>query len=194
MTRATLQKIYEVVHFRDQHVRAHGVGTGTAASIAAAYAVVKTAKGRDPVSAAFVDTALTVRKRLLSRVAITNLLLAMDDRPRGTNPFDSAQVLHSIISKGKTTPGIEWVMQGITHLHRSGTLAKSDMFSCRGIGGSKETGNRGLADLLLFKKECLGFVLGRLPFNLSFSEGSWLSLARVRLVRQSHLSPHNMDT
>jgi hypothetical protein len=72
-------------------------------------------------------------------------------------------------------------MQGIAHLHRIGIIAKSDMFSSRGIRGSKETGNRGLADLLLFKKECLGFVLGRLPFNLWFSEGSWLSLARVHL-------------
>ena len=96
----------------------------------------------------------------------------MDDRPRGTNPFDSAQILQNIISKGKTTPGIEWVMQCIANLHRSGIHAKSDTFSCRGIGGSTETGNRGLADLLLFKKECLGFVLGRLPFNLGFSEGS----------------------
>ena len=73
-------------------------------------------------------------------------------------------------------------MQGIVYLHRSGILAKSDMFSSHGIGGSKETGNRGLADLLLFKKECLGFVLGRLPFNLGFSEVSWLSLARVHVA------------
>ena len=28
----------------------------------------------------------------------------------------------------------------------------------------------------------MGFVLGRLPFNLGFSEGSWLSLARVHLA------------
>ena len=48
--------------------------------------------------------------------------------------------------------------------------------------GTKETGNRGLADLILFKKVCLGFVLGRLPFNLGFSEGSWLSLARAHLA------------
>jgi hypothetical protein len=114
------------------------------------------------VSATLVDT-LTVHKRLLSHGAVANLLLAMDDRPRGTNPFDNAQVLHNIISKGKSTQGIEWVMQGIAHLHRNGVLAKSDMFSSRGIGGTKETGNRGLVDLLLFKKECLGFVLGRLP-------------------------------
>jgi hypothetical protein len=134
-------------------VRAHGVGTGTAAAIAAAYAVVKTAKGRDPVSATFVDTALTVQKRLLSHGAIANILLVMDDGPRGTNPFDSAQVLLNIINKGRATSGIPWVMQGIAHLHRSGVPAKSDMFSSRGIGGTKETGNRGLADLLLFKKE-----------------------------------------
>ena len=101
MTRTTLQTIYEVAHFRDQHVRAHGINTGTVAAIAAAYTVVKTAKGRELVSATFVDTAATVHKRLLSQSSIANLLLAMDDRPRGTNPFDSAQVLHNIISKGK---------------------------------------------------------------------------------------------
>ena len=135
------------------HALARGATTGTAAAIAAAYAVAKTSKGSEPVSATFVDTALAAHNRLLSHGAIANLLLAMDDMPRGTNPFDSAQVLQNIISKGKTTQGIEWVMQGVAHLHRSGTPAKSDMFSSLGIGGSTEAGNRGLADLLLFKKE-----------------------------------------
>ena len=79
---------------------AHGITTGTAAAIAAAYLVVKTAKGRELVSATFVDTALTVHKRLLSHGVIANLVLATDDRPRGTNPFDSATVLQNII-KGK---------------------------------------------------------------------------------------------
>ena len=115
--------------------------------------------------ATFVYTASTVHKRLLSHGAIANLLQAMDDRPRGTNPFDSAQVLLNIISKGRTMSGITWVMQGMVHLLRSGVPAKSDMFSARGIAGSEEIDNRGLADLLLFKKECLGFVLGRLFFS-----------------------------
>jgi hypothetical protein len=101
MTLTTLQNIYEVVLFRYLHVLPHRIGTGTAAAIAAAYAVVKTAKGRELVSATFVDTALMVHNRLLSHGAIANLLLAMEDRPRGTNPFDSAQVLQNIISKGK---------------------------------------------------------------------------------------------
>ena len=100
ITRTTLQNRYEVVHFRDQHVLAHGITTGTVAAIAAAYAVVKTAKGRELVSATFVDTALTVHKRLLSHGAIANLMLAMEDRPHGTNPYDSAQALQNII-KGK---------------------------------------------------------------------------------------------
>ena len=69
-------------------------------------------------------------------------------------------------------------MQGIANLHRSGIPAKSDVFSCRGIGGSKETNNRGLADLLLFKKECLDFVIGRLPFIW----GSRKGLGSVLLV------------
>ena len=81
MTRTTLPEIYEVVHVREQPVLAHGATTGTAATIAAAYVVVKTAKGREPVSAAFVDTALTVHTRLLSHDAIANILLTMDYRP-----------------------------------------------------------------------------------------------------------------
>ena len=70
MNRTTWQTTYEVVHCREQRVLAHGVTTGTAATIAAACAVVKTAKGRDPVSATLVDTALAVHKRLLSHGAI----------------------------------------------------------------------------------------------------------------------------
>ena len=155
VARATLQKIYEVVDSRDQHVRAHGINVdaGTAAAIAAAYAVVRTTEGHEPVGATFVDTALTAQERMLSQRAIANVLPAMGEWPRGTNPFDNAQVLLNIISKGRTTSGIAWVMHGIQHVHRSGVPAKSDMFSSRGIGGTKETGNRGLADLLIFKKE-----------------------------------------
>ena len=62
------------------------------------------------------------------------------------------------------------------------------MFTTRGIGGSKETGNRGLVDLLLFKKDCLGFLLGRLPYTLGFSEGSWLNIARVHLADYSTIA------
>ena len=86
-------------------MRAHGINTGTVAAIAAAYAVVKTAKGRELVSATFVDTALTVHKRLLSHGAIANLLLAMDDMPRGTNPFDSAPSPTEHHQQGENHPG-----------------------------------------------------------------------------------------
>jgi hypothetical protein len=67
----------------------HGANTGTAAAIAGAYAVVKTAKETEPVSASFVDTALTVHKRLLTHGDIASLLLEMDSKPRGENPFDT---------------------------------------------------------------------------------------------------------
>ncbi len=51
----------------------NGANTGTAAAIAGAYAVVKTAKGREPVSASFVETSLTVHKRLLTHGDIASL-------------------------------------------------------------------------------------------------------------------------
>ena len=76
MSRAALQKMYEVTRLRDQHAAAHGATAGAAATVAAAYAVVKEAKGREPVSAGFVETALTVHRRLLSHGA--NAIFAGD--------------------------------------------------------------------------------------------------------------------
>ena len=115
MPRTSLQKSYAIIRFCDQHVLAHGASSGTAAAIATAYSVVRAAKGREHVSVGFVDTALTVHNRLLSHAPTAQLLLDLDNRPRGENPFDSSQVLQNIISKGKTSQGIHWVMQGVAY-------------------------------------------------------------------------------
>ena len=99
--------------------------------------MVKTAEGRELVSVGFVDTALTVRERLLSHGAIANFLLAMDNNPRGQNPFDSAQVLQNIISKGKTSQGIHWVMQGIAYLLKLDSLQNRTRSRPVGSGAPK---------------------------------------------------------
>ena len=100
MARATLPKYMKRSMSRDQQVLAHGITTGIVAAIAAAYAVVNMAKGREFASATFVATALTVPKPLLAHGTLANLLLVMDDMPPGMNPFDCAEVLQNII-KGK---------------------------------------------------------------------------------------------
>ena len=96
---------------------AHGASSGTAAAIATAYSVVRAAKGREHVSAGVVDAALTLHNRVVAHAPTAQLLLDLDNRPRGENPFDNFQVLQNIINKGKASQGIHWVMQGIAHVH-----------------------------------------------------------------------------
>ena len=116
---------------------AHGISTGTVAAIAGAYAVVKTAEGRELVSATFVVTALMVHKRLLPHDATRQSFAgdgrqatwheSLRQRPRSAEHHQQRE----------TTQGLEWVMQGIAHLHRSGVPANSDVFSSRGIDGEQ---------------------------------------------------------
>jgi hypothetical protein len=193
MRRTALQKIYEVIRFRDLYVDTHGPCAITPAAIAAAYTQVKVARGRNPISVIFVDTAFTVHNRLLFDADIAALLLEMDGKPRRDNPFDGAQTLQTIISKAKTTPRIKWVLMGMVHMLRNGVPAKSEQFTIRGIGGTKETANRGLAHALIFKNKCLAFLLGRLPFNLGFSDGAWLALTRTHLADYKNYSEAPAD-
>lgn len=78
MSRTQLQRIYEIIFFRDTFARTRGRDHATAANIAAEYAKVRMAKGREPISKSFVDTALTIHARLLSIPAAEQMLLDMD--------------------------------------------------------------------------------------------------------------------
>ena len=80
MSRTQLQRVYEVVFFRDQYAKTHGRDQATAANIAAEYGKVRMAKGREKISKSFVDTALTIHARLLSIPEAERLLFEMDTR------------------------------------------------------------------------------------------------------------------
>jgi hypothetical protein len=103
---AALQKVYAVIRFRDRHVDAHGLGSETASGISAAYSAVKVAKGRDPITASFIDAALTVQTHLLVHPDIANLLLETDNRSQAGNLVDSAQVPYCVITQEHTMDGI----------------------------------------------------------------------------------------
>ncbi|MFM7980667.1 MAG: hypothetical protein ACKPKO_15245, partial [Candidatus Fonsibacter sp.] len=68
-------------------------------NIAAEYAKVRMAKGREVISKGFIDTALTIPGRVLGIPAAERLLVDMDNRPRTENPFNSVQSLQASVSK-----------------------------------------------------------------------------------------------
>lgn len=58
------------------------------------------AKGREPISKTFVDTAMTIHSRLLQIPAVEAMLLDMDSNStKDNNPFNSVHRLQPIVSK-----------------------------------------------------------------------------------------------
>jgi len=100
MSRTQLQRIYEIIFFRDTFARTHGRDQATAANIAAEYAKVRMAKGRETISKSFVDTALTIHGRLLQIPAAEAMLLEMDSSlAKDEHPFNSVHRLQAIVSR-----------------------------------------------------------------------------------------------
>ena len=73
---------------RDVYARTNGRDQATAANIAAEYAKVRMAKGRERISKSFVDAALTIHARLLAIPAAERLLLEMDSSDAGRDHVD----------------------------------------------------------------------------------------------------------
>ena len=107
MSRTSLQRIYILIHFRNVYARLHGRKTTAAANIAAAFARVRIARGREQVSKSFIDAALTVPGRLLALPRVERMLLDMDSRPEESRPFNSVRCLQAVVTKcGSSTENV----------------------------------------------------------------------------------------
>jgi hypothetical protein len=86
MSRTQLQCVYEIILVRDLYARIRGRGPASAANIAAEYAKVRVAMGRETVSKSFICTALTIQTRVLGMPSAEKPLLDMDNLPIKPEP------------------------------------------------------------------------------------------------------------
>ena len=198
MSRSQLQRVYEIIFFRDTFARTHGRDQATAANIAAEYAKVRMAKGREKISKSFVDTALTIHGRLLQIPDAERMLLEMDSNlAKDDNPFNSVHRLQAIVSKcGNSKENAMWVLRHMAHMVTNLSVsASSSDFSVDGLRGNARTGNRGLIDTILLKKEAIGYLCHKLPVQLGIEgDATWLSDLRVSLAdHNSHLASRKGD-
>ena len=198
-SRTQLQRINEIIFFRDILARTHGRDQATAAkNIAAEYAEVRMAKGRETISKSFVDTALTIHGRLLHIPAAEAMLLEMDSNlAKDDNPFNSVHRLQAIVSKcGNSRENAMWVLRHMAHMVSNLSMSASSAdFSVEGLRGSARTGNRGLIDTILLKKGAIGYLCHKLPVQLGIEgDASWLSDLRASLAdHSSHLESRKGD-
>lgn len=129
----------------------------------------------------FVDTALMVYKRMMSSKKCAAIVLELEDL--GTaNPLDSIYKLAKICTKASTADMIEWSLELMIDLWRSGAL-KSDQMAVRQLDGKqKGSCGKGLIDILTYKKDVLKYILNTYIEPLSWPPAD---KARIRDVCSS---------
>ena len=91
------------------------------------------------------------------------------------NPFDSHSRLQAIIDKCKANNQAQliWVVQGIWYSWRRGGNFKS--LSIADVKGSAQSGNRGVADLLIYKLNLKSALLAKARVILNPESADWLT-------------------
>ncbi|CAE7662360.1 Gyltl1b, partial [Symbiodinium necroappetens] len=140
MTLTCLQKIYSVLNHKARLERANG----------------------GKVSDSFVDTALTMGKRVLKDEKLAALLLKADEHPKGS-PFDHYTKMQLLIQKGKSEDGIRWAFSSVWDGYLNKWLG-TEFLSQRALKGDSFPGGTGalLVGTLEMKKMLLTSSIGLL--------------------------------
>ena len=153
--RSTYQRVHEISRLMKKLRDTLPASEVTAAVIAKAYTDnLQMAPGSaSTVTLNFVDCCATITNRLLDVPAIAWCLQDLDERSafsEDPNPFDSHSRLQGIIDKCRANnqQQLVWVIEGIWYHWRRGNITT---LSVADIKGTAQSGNRGYADLMLFK-------------------------------------------
>lgn len=174
MGRTAYQRLFEVEMFRQKKEAQLGAKT-SAGTLAKMYSDnVKFCPGSDPLSAAFIDEALTVFSRALSISTVRDAVAWCDEAFSHSSPFNSVYKMSAIIKRAGTPDKIEWVFLGIVDLVRRGSLAKEDITfrALTGVSGSK-----GLVDLLVLKRQMLQHLFGDTVPSMKFPSDVTVAMA-----------------
>jgi len=157
---SAVQKMFDVKSVMDR--KAGSTGGVTVSDVAKYYQDgVRFAEGSDVITAEFVDCAMTVLRRLMATPRCSELIMSMEELG-AQSPLDSIYKLQKIVSRAQSPTKIEWCLELMIDFWRSGALA-SDQLSIRHIDGkAKGAGGKGVIDILMFKQECLSYLLGEL--------------------------------
>ena len=177
--RSTFQRLHEISRLMRRLRESTPAAEVTSAMIAKAYAEnLKMAPGSAAaVTLNFVDCCATITNKLLDNTDTAWCLQDLDERSALTgdpNPFDSHSRLQAIIDKcrANNTVQLSWVVQGIWCHWRRGNVK---FLSITDIKGSPQTGNRGLADLLLFKQQLKSVFLAKAA-SMFPESADWFSI------------------
>jgi hypothetical protein len=191
--RTTFQRVHEISRLMKRLRETTPASEITPALIAKAYAdnLQMSPGSAATVTLNFVDCSATITNKILDNTDAAWCLQDLDDRSTLSgepNPFDSHSRLQAIIDKcgGNRTGQLTWVVQGIWFHWRCGNLK---YLSVADIKGGPQSGNRGLADLLLFKQQLKPVFLAKAAAMFPES-ADWFSI-RVASTAESFKAWHD---
>ena len=119
------QWIYDVVGFKASKEKDLGRELGSAQVAKFYHEKMKYARGTETVSAAFVDSALTVHRRVLSNATARHWIEWCDEHMMEKSPWSrSIYALQALVDRAQTTDRITWAICGLTDLYRMDWLSR----------------------------------------------------------------------
>ena len=124
---------------------------------------VKQSSMSEKVSATYIDTVMTVRKRILSCADCLRLLLEADDEFGAHSPWQSVYTMEVVAKKVGMHGCVDrlvWIIATINHEMRAGLLDKASM-SMRNFSGKGHPNNKGYCDMVLYKYDLKAHMLAQ---------------------------------
>ena len=169
-----LQRMFEVTSVAD-HMEAQLKHPPKVNQVAEAWASrVSQSSMSENVSVTYIDTVMTIRKRILSDERCLRMLLEADDDFGPNSPWQSVYTIEAMAKKVGVHGDVDriaWIIAAVNYEMKAGTLDKAKM-SLRNFSGKGAPGNKGHCDMILYKGALKAhLLLSELPqLGISISE------------------------
>ena len=176
------QRVYMIEKFRATVVQLKG--DQSSEQLAKEFGRARLHSKSDKVDAAFVESALTLYRRVLNNPVISEIVRRSDEDFAHNGPFAKVSVLSAVMKKASSPELIEWVVCAVNDLFRNNMMSMGEL-SWDSLTGYRSPGNKGTVDLLLYKKDMLTFFLEKFVGKHAFDNEF---VSKLRHVMQDHLS------
>ncbi len=173
----TLQKIYMIVRFKEKMEAERG--PQSALSLAKWFDDnVQQCSTSDRITKSFIDNALTISERVLTIPEVMQIITASDADKGHKSPWNSITRIHRMLTKARTQSNIIWAFQCINDGSLSGELDDADLAVSKLVGDGCPA-NRGLLDLIAFKREMRNYFFGSYMDKFPFPEDAKRGIRNV---------------
>ncbi len=144
------QRIYMIEKFRETEDAIKGPQTSE--QLASSLGKVRFHTRSESANAAFVDSALTLYRRVLSIPTVSAVVKKADEDYAHSGPFSKVSALQAVMKKAGSMEQIVWTIMSIDDLFRNDMMDLGEL-TWDALTGYRSPGHKGTVDLLLFKKD-----------------------------------------